>query len=579
MLEGNLLALRQKRPVFLSMLKTVLLEEKETREISASYGKSKDGADILYIKRGTFSMCANSEFSPLKEAERYVKQYTFEKGKNVTILFGFGNGMILRQILQNAGKEGIVIVYIPSAKVLRETLSKLNVAGILYDRRVQFVVEGAEDKTFEEMMEKYLHWSTLASANVIIHPEYDKIFPISYKMFLEKIRNYKGKLCDAQGDESFVSKISKNIFENFNHIQESNILSEFRGKVNQDCSILLLSSEQFIKDNSAILQQIKNKAFLIAEDAVAGVALDCQVPIDAMISTTATEMIQDLDREEFEEIPMFCYMESDYNNLSLHKGKKIWLQMNSFQKKLYNTERIKDAKVSAFGDARATSVALCAEIGMKNVALEPLLDEEITGQKDSKDSSLENISFLEQEIAIRREVNVFELTGKAGTITGAKGITFEEFQEEYCKNGFHFNRKLTQFNTTFNPVTYQHIKEDMKHTIVELQNIRRYVTDGYKLAGKMLFRFNEYKRTKVDEKELAKLLEFNQYICDQPVYEILKLIMLDVDLELFQRLENCSELDLSNLIWLFDNIRENYQIMGDKCMELLGYGRKSTHKL
>lgn len=575
MLEGNLLALRQKRPAFLSTLKSVLLEEKESRDISASYGKSKDGADILYIQRGNFSLCANSEFSPLKEAERYVKEFTFEKGKNVTVLFGFGNGMILRQILQNAGKEGVVIVYVPSAKVLRETLSTLNVAGILYDRRVQLVLEGGEADAFEQMLAKYLHWSTVVSANVIIHPEYEKIFPISYKMFLEKLRSYKGSLCDDNNENSLVSTVSKNIFMNFDSIESSNILSEFRGKIDQDASVLLLSSEQFIKENSTILQQLRNKAMVIAEDAVVSVALDYQVPVDAIISTSTSEVLRELEREELEDIPMFCYMECNHDNLSLHKGKKIWLQMNSFQKRLYNTERIKDEKVSAFEDKKATVVALCGELGLKNVAIEP----ETSIEEKQISSGVEGLGFLEQEIPIRREVKVFELSNEKATIPGATAISLGAFQEEYCKSSYHFNRRLNQLKSTFNPVTFQHVKDDMKHTIVELQNIRRHSTDGYKLAGKMLFRFNEYKRTKVDDKELGKLLEYNQYIQEQPVYELLKLVMLDEDLEMFHRLETCQELDLSNLIWLFNSVRDIYQTMDKKCMELLSYGRKSTHRL
>lgn len=96
MLGENEKAFSIYRPDFFSKVQENLRRTARKDEIKAELGRARDGSSVLLIEKNGKCYRMNSAFRPFEEAERWTTQFDFDYLENIVVLFGLGNGILLK---------------------------------------------------------------------------------------------------------------------------------------------------------------------------------------------------------------------------------------------------------------------------------------------------------------------------------------------------------------------------------------------------------------------------------------------------------------------------------------------------
>ena len=87
-------------------------------EIAVNTVTAKDGTEILEIHTQNKVYRMNSLYRPSVEAAKFAEQYTDMEEESVLVVFGYGNGLFPKAIMQICSERTKVIFYEPVEAVL-----------------------------------------------------------------------------------------------------------------------------------------------------------------------------------------------------------------------------------------------------------------------------------------------------------------------------------------------------------------------------------------------------------------------------------------------------------------------------
>ena len=145
-----------------------------SRNINIYNEPAGDGNLFMYVVDNDTTIRINSMYSPVNEAQIWAKNSTDNYDLlNITVMFGFGNGYCVREILNRLNRTGRMIVFEPDAGIFNNVIRNYDVSDVLQDDRILVLVGEDNWTLFKEYVIENVRVDNINYAHVVYHPAYN----------------------------------------------------------------------------------------------------------------------------------------------------------------------------------------------------------------------------------------------------------------------------------------------------------------------------------------------------------------------------------------------------------------------
>ena len=547
-LEENMKAL-EIRPRLYQIIK----EKIDNEEYECSYIEevdSRDGNKALCINKDGKNIRLNSLYRPLQEADKWVEQFNFNNINVSVVMFGMGNCIFVRKIIEEIGRDSCLFLSEPNLDIFIYNLKNQDITDILFDSRILLFIGGINDDELFESMRKKVHWTMLPTQIVCNHPVYDNIYLEQYKNFLVAISKMNNLELTNRNTEAYMShETVLNIMRNMHFIKKSNYIMDFSNDIQNDIPAIIVSAGPSLDKNIDELKRAEGKAFILATDTSIKYLLEHNINFDAEITIDPKKSPKHMENPRCADIPLFSALEGHNEILEKHTGRKIWFNGVYFMKKLYSKYHKYFPEQNIGGSVATSAFNVCNLLGFKRIIFigqdlaysgEKTHAGGITKKVQYEESNIEYVEgidgkkirtrydwviyrdWFEENIKKLNGVEVIDATEGGALIKGTKIMKLSEVIDKYCDKEFSFKDIVNCKTYTFSDEEYEEVKKDILHLEREFKNIKERSLDGKKAVDALtkLIMFGNRSQKKED-KYLKIIKKANNFIEKQLADELL----------------------------------------------------------
>ncbi len=214
----------------------------------------------------------HSNYNPEAEAEKYINN-NYKEGY-LNILFGYGLGYIANAIAKKYDNTDI-LVYDPLFSSLNIE-NKDEIEGVFLD--LQDFCKRSEDYIAEYDRK----------VNILLSPNYDKIFDKEYKEFLDYIRHIQIEDIVNENTIRFFGDLwQENYIMNLHYVHKDLSLKELYNKY--DCPVILASGGPSLTKQLPLLKKIKDKCLIISAGSTINSLLAADIIPDYVVTMDGGE--------------------------------------------------------------------------------------------------------------------------------------------------------------------------------------------------------------------------------------------------------------------------------------------------
>lgn len=321
-LEKNLAAMEKWYPLFADLIREGKYK-KDNLEIELEYSERKDV--IFKVKKENRILYLDGK----RNTQEPIHIWSQRMGKvhkyAPIFLLGIGSGKYLRRLVEDTDKTVTVIAYEPSLSIFLRMLEAEDLAGIILNRPIAFVVEGLNETEFEPILEKLVSLETVEFLKQEIHPNYRELFP---EQILEAIKKI-GKRVDFVFSNNmtgilFSTHSAKNQILNMKYVCEGYNTKRLSDAIPHDVPAILVSAGPSLDKNIQDIKKAKNKAFILAVDTAIKPLVKAGILPDAFITIDSKKPLNLVDVEAIKDVPVIAPIVANYDILQKQRGKKIF---------------------------------------------------------------------------------------------------------------------------------------------------------------------------------------------------------------------------------------------------------------
>ncbi len=518
---------------------------------------ARDGNHALIVEKDGEKFRLNSAYKPLAEAEKWADQYQFQNLDVNVFMFGFGNGIFVRELLHRTQPDARIYLWEPNVIIFRKMMEEEDLADILRDGRLHLYLGKDGLKEIKEAMEYSVSWHNMSSQIRCCHVCYDRLHEEDYFEFLKAIK-HSDSMVQVKRDTNayFAHRAVVNVIDNLRYIRKSNYVTELIGRIPEDIPAIVVAAGPSLEKNIDLLEKAKGRAFIIASDTAVrnlepkGLPYDCVVTIDPGKITWYM-----MDYPGCREKPLFCNSESQREIMRYHTGRKIWASGSVYIDNLYEFLGLHFPDSSTGGSVATAAAQLAFHLNLKNIILigqdlaytgehthaggydNHVLNEEKYiemvdgidgGQVKTRGDWVVFRDWYEDFIKLHEEVNLVDTTEGGAMIHGSKIMTFEEAIDTYCgEKEFSFEKLLEQIPPTFDVLGFGPVNEVLQRMGKGFRNILERSREGKKAAEEYLAAGSGLSPKKHD-RLLKTIRKANNYLQKQAGYELLEMYTSDL---------------------------------------------------
>lgn len=505
---------------------------------------TKDNEKAIIINNKGLEYRLNSLYRPGEEAKRWAEQYKFQNMNNVISMFGFGNGIFIREIVKKMDENDILFIYEPCVNLFFHALKEYDITDIIKEKNVLIYIEGINEFEFHMHLQGVTNITNFKTQIVCVHPQYDKIFANSCIKFYKDIKdNLNHTMINVNTEIYFGEKIISNVFKNMKYLGNSNTLLELKNEFPEDITAIIVAAGPSVEENIEELKKAKGKAVIFAVDRILDYLLDSGLEPDFTLTIDPKKPVEYFSKREDVKIPLIAYLEANNDILDGHKGRKIVCTQNSFMDEIYNKTGKISPKVLPSGSVALLAFNVCLELGFKNIILVgqdlayngemshagviqsnldkelDLLVEGVDGEQvRSRYDWKEFLTRYEDLIKMNSQAKVIDAKEKGAKIKGTVNMSLKEAVHLYCKQSFDCSDVFHNKQVTFNSEEIEFIKKHLENNLSVVKKMKEKAENAVNICNELLRKKSNI--NKINEK-IEKLGKINRYIERQPIYSIM----------------------------------------------------------
>lgn len=535
------------------------IEKEASGEYRVESIAARDGSCALVVEKEGKKYRLNSAYRPLTEAKKWVEQYELQNiGVNI-FMFGFGNGIFVRELLHRAGRDANIYLWEPDATIFRVVMEEEDLRDVMVDERLHFYLGKKGLQELKEAMDYSVGWHNMPTQIRCSHICYHQMFEKEYHQFFDAM-DYTNSMVRVKRDTNahFAHGAVCNVIENLRYIRKSNFITEFIGKLPEDLPAIVVAAGPSLDKNIDLLVKAAGRALIIATDTAVRILEARGLPYDCVITIDPGKPAWYLtDYPGCRRKPLFCNSESGKDIMKFHEGRKIWASASTYIGNLYQSYGLPFPSDNTGGSVATAAALLAWQLNLNNIILigqdlaytgehthaggydDHILNEEVFiemvdgvdgGQVKTRGDWVVFRDWFEELIRTNEELNLIDATEGGALIHGSCVMPFSEAIEKYCiREEFSFDSILDELPPTFDVLDFEPVKQEIHRMEKGFHNILYKSSEGKKAAEEFLSAGSRISAKKHDRliKEIRKA---NNFIERQAGYELLDMYTFDLTL-------------------------------------------------
>ncbi|ROR31543.1 hypothetical protein EDD66_101160 [Mobilisporobacter senegalensis] len=546
--EKNVECIKKNRKYMYSCLKdldmsTTFEQIEEIRSVIA-----KDGEQAVIIKYRGIDYRLNSLYRPMEEANKWVDQFSFNNYNNIISMYGFGNGIFARAIIEKMGEKDTFLIYEPCPEIFFHVLNNYDLTDILSNQKVSIAVEKINDFEFHNVLRGSMDITNMSGQIMCAYPQYDKIFPESCVEFWKEIKEaYIHTKTNVNTEIVFGKRFIENTLNNIKYISKSNTIIEFRNDIPTDIPAIVVAAGPSVEKQIDEIKRAKGKAVIFAVDRILEYLLDSGVEPDFVVTVDPMKPVKCFSSRTNVTIPLMCFIESNYEILDRHIGRKIICNCNRFLDKIYIDANKIPPRTRSSASVATVAFTLCVVLGFERIIL--------VGQDLAYSEGKSHAGGIKEEYSLAREVMVEDIYGKqvksrydwkefaiwyqdmltvcpnlkvidakeeGAKIKGTTIMSLKEAIDTYGGKEADFSLNIDEKAVTFGDEEMVSIKKYLKDNLEILNKMKKKSNEAIKVCNILIKESKKFKtETHTAKEALKKLSKINTYILEQPINSLM----------------------------------------------------------
>lgn len=492
-------------------------------DIAVSLVTARDGTEILQICKGDKTYRLSSLYRPEAEAEQFARQFTGLNKDSVLVVFGYGNGIFPKAVMQACTGDVKVIFYEPAQAVLQSVKGGFSqMEGVLGTRGYLvtsgWIAEGQQfvlQDQFPKLLEQLVQYSNKDKIQVTAIPKYKDIFPEQYETMLEQIR-YRIRSLNANAATAtvFGRDAVVNNLQNLRYVPDSYCADSFLGLFPKDMPAVIVSAGPSLEKNVCDLKQAKGHMLIAAVDSAVKYLLKEDIVPDVLISVDPLKPLDRFDDERVNGIPIAGSTDMNYRILEMLPDSKVIFSTteNTYIQKCFSYAGHQIEHLESGGSVATLAFSLCLYWGFRHIIL---LGQDLTltnGRmyagngmflEDSKESPMEiqdiygniiyttreyyaYLKWFEQMIAMHPEVRVTDATEGGARIAGTTVMALRDALKDDLQMDFDFGACLDMAGPAFSAGEKEFVKSKIQESKENLRRLQQETEEGIALCQQAL---------------------------------------------------------------------------------------------
>lgn len=550
--ELNMICIKQNRRELYKRINKNIEEYTDNPSVMIESAQALDGELYLLVQKDNALHRLNSSYSPRNEAERWVEQYAFTNLHNVISIFGLGNGYFVRELAKNKGSKDMIIVYEPSIDIFYHVLHHYDVTDIIKEKSIILTIGGINEFDFHQAFQYIVNITNIKSQIKCTHPGYEELFTEQAIYFWKEIKDaIVREKTNINTERYFGSRYITNGVYNLRYIKDSIRLIDIKDLINTDIPAIIVAAGPSLKDSIEDLKKAKGRAYVFVVDRVLDYVLDAGIEPNFIVTVDPIKPLEYFTTRTDVTIPLLCSMDSNWEVLKQHKGKKIFYSCNQFYQRIYLSQKKEPPFIFTGASVATTAFSACLSLGFKRIALvgqDLAYDGELThvGQNEklsptqrphSREIYVDGINgekvrsrhdwyqfliWFKDAIILYPDIEVFDTKDRGAKIDGAIQMSLNDLINKYGVEDGVDNSILYNKERIFNEEEMRGIRKFLADTYEELHSLKRKAKDAIKICEEQIRIYsNNLADNHITEKNFNRISKINKFIYEQPAYHLM----------------------------------------------------------
>lgn len=530
--EANMEALQLYRRDIYEKLKKQ--EKRNFSEIDAcNIEDAKDGSKILYCSKGDKVYYLNSKYAPLKEAETWVQKCEVKNINQISIIFGMGNGMFVKALLEKIPVGNTVIVYEPSKEIFETVLRNIDVVELLKNSKLRILVSGVNEEELYHLIEREVNASNFYHQNCFVLPRYGEIFQCEYAKFISEMRKAE--------ENAYVQEITliglgkksiKNSIENLKYILDGKSLKNAKETMPSNLNAIIVSAGPSLMEEIEILKKAKGKALIIAVERIVDLLLENGIVPDMIASVDPIKAVPTSEKMQDVSMVFLTTLPCNPKLFQKHKGIKIVCNNGGIYQNLCFATGIQEDVVSSGGSVATFVFGALISLGVKRIILvgqdlafkngkshagatqggDPWrMKIEVEGVDGTTVITRQDWAMFkkdfEDKIENNPDIECVDTKSTGAKIKGTKRMSLTKVLEEYCQEEVPIQEWLNKIESVFK-------ESDRKIAIQELELYRDELKETIEISNEAIKLCEQLRDEKGNEDSVEKLQKLTEKLTD-----------------------------------------------------------------
>lgn len=298
-----------------------ILEDINYDNFSYSVEESKDNKLILRVKKDNKFIYLGSKYNVSRDIENILKNIN-DISDNVIIIFGYGTGEHIEELLNFLNSNNKVIIFEPDLNILNACKNTENFNKIISDGRVNLFIYDSDNA--KNNLLSILKDYEIPKIKYLVYANYGQVYDKELIKFTKILQN---TIYDILATKNTSEKYSKTWFEcyleNLKHIAKSTPVS-FLKDVLKNVPAIIVSAGPSLEKNIRYLKEVQDKFIIISGGRTLKPLLEIGVKPDFICILDSAEISYKLVEDYLGlNVPLVYYELTNYKILNGHKGKKV----------------------------------------------------------------------------------------------------------------------------------------------------------------------------------------------------------------------------------------------------------------